>query len=85
LGKTLAFKEGADMEDNREDTLIECPFYKWNASSSITCEGFVPGMNTQQNFSSPAAQVAWKKCFCRTLNYGSCIHAQALSRFKYKE
>lgn len=73
------------MKDNREDTLVECPFYKWNARSTITCEGIAPSMNTQQTFSSPADQVNWKKRYCRSMNYSNCIHAQALSKIKYRD
>ena len=71
------------MENNREDSMIECPFYKWNSRTTITCEGIADGMNVQQTFASPAAQVSWKKCFCRTMHYNKCMYAKMLQDKKY--
>lgn len=63
---------------------IECPYFKRALRNGITCEGFLPGTNTQINFMAYKDKKAYMDDFCTTPCWEGCTIAQ-LAAEKYGE
>lgn len=71
------------MSNKHEDHLVQCPYYKTNASQVIYCEGLEDGMAIHMAFASHAQLIDYKGRFCRRMNYGACPLARILEE-KYE-
>lgn len=66
------------MANKHEDHLVQCPYYKTNASQVIYCEGLEDGMAIHMAFASHAQLINYKGRFCRKFEYWNCPIAKIL-------
>ena len=66
------------MANKNEDHLVQCPYYKTNASQVIYCEGLEDGMAIHMAFATHAQLVNYKGRFCRRMDYRYCPLARIL-------
>ncbi len=66
------------MTNNVEDTYIECPYYKYESSAAIHCEGVEDGTKLHLGFSSRYRLHSYKQRLCRG-DWKKCLIAKMLN------
>lgn len=67
---------------NREDTYIQCPYYRRDGKQSVHCEGVEHGCGLRLGFGQKGNLYAYKDRFCRS-QWQDCMVAKMLNR-KYE-
>lgn len=66
----------------KEDTYVQCPYYKKDGAQSVHCEGVEDGCGLHLGFATKKQLGNYKKAFCRD-KWTGCMIAKMLN-LKYE-
>lgn len=64
---------------NKEDALVQCPYYRKDVPQGVNCEGVVDGSSVKLGFTAHNRLIDYKDAFCRQC-WQNCLIAQMLNR-----
>lgn len=68
----------------KEDTYVQCPYYKKDGAQSVHCEGVEDGCGLHLGFATKTQLENYKKVFCRD-QWTTCMIAKMLNlKYEYE-
>ena len=64
---------------NKEDTYIQCPYYKKDGAQSVHCEGVEEGCGLRLGFGRFSRLESYKNAYCRS-RWTDCMIAKMLNQ-----